>query len=84
MTEEAGPCVRWEFTNFDHPDQPRNTFPYGVMSVVRPDASTWEMTPLLQRPLVVDPGTGLMRNEPCPAVLERGITLRGPQRPRGP
>lgn len=71
------PNIWRELTNYDKPVPPRNTFPYGVMSVVRLDANTWEMTPLLQHPLVVDPVTGQMRIEPCPAALERGETTRG-------
>jgi hypothetical protein len=70
------PNIWRELTNFDHPDPPRNTMPYGVMSVVHPDASTWVMTPLLQHPLVLD-GTGQIATEPCPAVLERKDTVKG-------
>lgn len=71
------PNIWRELTNFDQPSPPRNTMPYGVMSVVHPNPSTWEMTPLLEHPLVVYPETDQMRTEPCPAVLERKDSAKG-------
>ena len=68
------PNIWRELTKLD--DLPGDTMPGGVVGVQPGASGSWELTPLLEHPLVSD-RTGVPHAEPCPALLERLDAVKG-------